>query len=145
MSNEHVSLPDLQPTLRVVPTPADVNPSGDIFGGWVMAQVDIAGGIPAMRRARGRVALTFDAGLRDVAFGLHFVEIRDRRRLPRLAIAVGREEDAREQERHHAGQPGQGPQEAPAHALRLPRRLPPGHGALGGHGALPGSSLRTPS
>jgi acyl-CoA thioesterase YciA len=42
--------------LRVVPMPADVNSNGDIFGGWVMAQVDIAGGIVAARRARGRVA-----------------------------------------------------------------------------------------
>ncbi len=44
------------PTLRVVPMPADSNSSGDIFGGWVMSQVDIAGSIPAIRRARGRVA-----------------------------------------------------------------------------------------
>ena len=36
--------------------PADSNPSGDIFGGWVMSQVDIAGSIPAIRTARGRVA-----------------------------------------------------------------------------------------
>jgi len=43
-------------TLRVVPMPADVNGNGDVFGGWVMAQVDIAGGIAAARRARGRVA-----------------------------------------------------------------------------------------
>ena len=45
-----------EPVLRVMPMPADVNASGDIFGGWVMAQVDIAGAIPAMRRARGRIA-----------------------------------------------------------------------------------------
>ncbi|HRE17342.1 MAG TPA: acyl-CoA thioesterase [Rhodocyclaceae bacterium] len=38
-----------------MPLPADVNQNGDIFGGWIMAQVDIAGAIPAMRRARGRV------------------------------------------------------------------------------------------
>jgi acyl-CoA thioesterase YciA len=44
------------PTLRVVPMPADSNSTGDIFGGWVMSQVDIAGSIPAVRRARGRVA-----------------------------------------------------------------------------------------
>ena len=44
------------PTLRVVPMPADANQSGDIFGGWIMAQVDIAGSIPAMRLAKGRVA-----------------------------------------------------------------------------------------
>src|SRR5258708_28846117 len=45
-----------EPTLRLVPMPADANSSGDIFGGWVMSQVDIAGSIPAIRRARGRVA-----------------------------------------------------------------------------------------
>ncbi|MEI7431083.1 MAG: acyl-CoA thioesterase [Betaproteobacteria bacterium] len=52
----NVALPELSPTLRVVPMPADVNQYGDIFGGWIMAQVDIAGALPAMRRARGRVA-----------------------------------------------------------------------------------------
>ncbi|MCA3131879.1 MAG: acyl-CoA thioesterase [Betaproteobacteria bacterium] len=44
------------PTLRVVPMPSDVNSAGDIFGGWIMAQVDIAGAIPAVREAHGRVA-----------------------------------------------------------------------------------------
>jgi acyl-CoA thioesterase YciA len=53
---EPAMLPDRQPALRVVPMPADVNQNGDIFGGWVMSQVDIAGSIPASRRARGRVA-----------------------------------------------------------------------------------------
>ncbi|MEE9597315.1 MAG: acyl-CoA thioesterase [Acidiferrobacterales bacterium] len=42
-------------TVRVVPMPADTNGMGDIFGGWIMSQVDIAGGIAAARRARGRV------------------------------------------------------------------------------------------
>lgn len=45
-----------EPTLRVSPQPADTNATGDIFGGWIMAQVDVAGGIVAARRARGRVA-----------------------------------------------------------------------------------------
>ena len=50
-------LPDnKQPALRVVPMPADANQHGDIFGGWVMSQVDIAGGMVAARLARGRVA-----------------------------------------------------------------------------------------
>jgi len=50
-------LPDgKQPALRVVPMPADANQNGDIFGGWIMAQVDIAGGTVAGRMARGRVA-----------------------------------------------------------------------------------------
>ncbi len=49
-------MPGQEPVLRVMPMPADVNAAGDVFGGWVMAQVDIAGAIPAMRRARGRIA-----------------------------------------------------------------------------------------
>jgi acyl-CoA thioesterase YciA len=44
------------PALRVVPMPADANHNGDIFGGWIMAQVDVAGGTVAGRIARGRVA-----------------------------------------------------------------------------------------
>ena len=51
-----LTLPDKHPVLRVVPMPADVNQHGDIFGGWIMAQVDIAGGVVAARHARGRVA-----------------------------------------------------------------------------------------
>ena len=39
-----------------MPQPSDVNINGDVFGGWIMAQVDIAGSLPAMRRANGRVA-----------------------------------------------------------------------------------------
>ena len=53
---DSVSLPDEDPILRVVPMPADANPHGDVFGGWIMSQVDIAGGILAARRANGRVA-----------------------------------------------------------------------------------------
>lgn len=56
MTDHVVQLPNKQPALRVMPMPADVNQNGDIFGGWIMAQVDVAGAIPAMRRARGRVA-----------------------------------------------------------------------------------------
>ena len=44
------------PTLRVVPMPSDANYTGDIFGGWIMSQVDIAGSIPAIELAQGRVA-----------------------------------------------------------------------------------------
>jgi acyl-CoA thioesterase YciA len=48
--------PDLEPMIRAVAMPADTNPHGDIFGGWLMAQMDLAGGIAAGRHARGRVA-----------------------------------------------------------------------------------------
>ncbi len=52
-----VTLPQgKEPTLRVVPMPADANHTGDIFGGWIMSQVDVAGSIPAIRMAQGRVA-----------------------------------------------------------------------------------------
>src|SRR5437764_687718 len=44
------------PTMRLIPRPADANHTGDIFGGWIMAQVDLAGAVPAMRVAKGRVA-----------------------------------------------------------------------------------------
>lgn len=44
-----------QPIIRVLAMPTDTNTAGDIFGGWIMAQVDIAGSIAATRRARGRV------------------------------------------------------------------------------------------
>ncbi|MGH8578433.1 MAG: acyl-CoA thioesterase, partial [Gammaproteobacteria bacterium] len=51
-----VTLPkDREPTLRIVPMPRDTNFAGNIFGGWILSQVDIAGSIPAIRRARGRV------------------------------------------------------------------------------------------
>jgi len=51
-----MALPPHEPVLRVVPMPGDTNQHGDIFGGWIMSQVDIAGGVVAARRARGRVA-----------------------------------------------------------------------------------------
>ena len=51
-----VELPPGVPALRVTPMPADANANGDIFGGWIMSQVDIAGSVPAARRARGRIA-----------------------------------------------------------------------------------------
>jgi acyl-CoA thioesterase YciA len=43
-------------TTRTLAMPADANPSGDIFGGWVLSQMDIAGGLCAGQRAQGRVA-----------------------------------------------------------------------------------------
>jgi acyl-CoA thioesterase YciA len=50
------TLPDREPALRVIPMPADSNHTGDIFGGWIMAQVDLAGSVPAARLAQGRIA-----------------------------------------------------------------------------------------
>lgn len=48
--------PTSEPAIRTIAMPADANPAGDIFGGWLMAQMDLAAGNIAARRARGRCA-----------------------------------------------------------------------------------------
>ena len=53
----NVHLPtDKELVLKVIPMPADCNPNGDIFGGWVMAQVDLAGSVVPARHVDGRIA-----------------------------------------------------------------------------------------
>jgi acyl-CoA thioesterase YciA len=54
-------------TLRTLAMPADANAAGDIFGGWVMAQMDLACGIHAAERARGRVVT---AAVKEMAFAM---------------------------------------------------------------------------
>lgn len=54
-------------TLRTLAMPTDANPAGDIFGGWVMSQMDLASGIRAAERARGRVVT---AAVKEMAFQL---------------------------------------------------------------------------
>jgi len=49
-------MPDNEPIVRMIAMPADTNPAGDIFGGWLMAHMDLAAGSVATRRARGRAA-----------------------------------------------------------------------------------------
>ena len=46
---------DRQPTVRILAMPADTNPGGKIFGGWIMAQMDVAGGVVALEYAEGPV------------------------------------------------------------------------------------------
>lgn len=48
-------IPDCEPAIRVVAMPKDANGAGDIFGGWIMSQVDIAGAVAARRFVQGRV------------------------------------------------------------------------------------------
>ena len=50
------SAPRPEPAIRTVPMPADANAAGDIFGGWILSQMDIAGAVVAVERAKGRVA-----------------------------------------------------------------------------------------
>lgn len=56
---------DKELVLKVIPMPADTNGNGDIFGGWVMAQMDLACGIRAAERAKGRVVT---AAVREMSF-----------------------------------------------------------------------------
>jgi acyl-CoA thioesterase YciA len=51
-----LTTPDEQPVVRVIAMPADTNPEGDIFGGWLLAQMDLAGSTPAFDIAHGRCA-----------------------------------------------------------------------------------------
>jgi len=55
------------PLIRTVPLPADLNGNGDVFGGWVLAQMDIAGGTIASRAAQGRVATVAIAAMTFVS------------------------------------------------------------------------------
>jgi acyl-CoA thioesterase YciA len=52
-----------EPALRAIAMPADANPGGDIFGGWLLSQMDLAGGAQAWRRAKGRVATVAITGM----------------------------------------------------------------------------------
>ena len=64
--------PPTEPTLRAIAMPADANPHGDIFGGWLLSQMDLAGGTVASRRAKGRtvtVAITAMTFHRPVFIG----------------------------------------------------------------------------
>lgn len=57
MPKSNVQLPtDRQPSIRVAAMPKDTNAGGSIFGGWILSQIDIAAAIPALERAKGRVA-----------------------------------------------------------------------------------------
>lgn len=49
-------MPDKEPLIRIAAYPANINLNGHIFGGWILSQMDVAGGIASARRARGPVA-----------------------------------------------------------------------------------------
>ncbi len=66
-TNETSSNAGSAPILRVVPGPTDINANGHIFGGWVLSQMDIAGGIVAHRIAQGPVATVAVEGMHFIA------------------------------------------------------------------------------
>ncbi|MDJ0276186.1 acyl-CoA thioesterase [Sphingomonas sp. 2R-10] len=62
MVDDNATPPTGQPALRVTAMPADTNPYGDIFGGWIMSQMDMAAGLVAARHSKGRaVTIAVDA------------------------------------------------------------------------------------
>ena len=54
MTESESLMPAREPAIRTIAMPSDTNPAGDIFGGWLMTQMDLAAGNAAARRARGR-------------------------------------------------------------------------------------------
>ncbi|HCT40085.1 MAG TPA: acyl-CoA thioesterase [Moraxellaceae bacterium] len=58
MNSHHDNAPEPRGTLclQTLAMPADANPNGDIFGGWLVSQMDLAGGVAGRKRARGRIA-----------------------------------------------------------------------------------------
>ena len=78
--------PEGEPVIRTLAMPADTNPTGDIFGGWLMAQMDLAAGSAALRRARGRVATV---AVDSMSFH-HAVHVGDEVSLYATIISVGR-------------------------------------------------------
>ena len=75
-----------QPAIRTIAMPADTNPAGDIFGGWLMAQMDLAAGNVAARRARGRCATV---AVDRITF-LEPVKVGDEVTVEAELVAVGR-------------------------------------------------------
>jgi acyl-CoA thioesterase YciA len=63
MMSDQQSPAGREPALRTIAMPADANPAGDIFGGWLLSQMDLAGGVIAHRRAQGRCATVAVTGM----------------------------------------------------------------------------------
>lgn len=90
--------PNAEPALRAIAMPADANPFGDIFGGWLLSQMDLAGGTVATRRARGRtatVAITGTSFHRPVFIGDEVTCYAEIVRIGRTSITVKVESWAR--------------------------------------------------
>src|SRR5690242_10696341 len=64
MTGADASLPEAAPTIRVTAMPADANPYGDIFGGWLMGQMDLAAGSVASRHSGGRAVTIAAEGMK---------------------------------------------------------------------------------
>jgi acyl-CoA thioesterase YciA len=84
-------LPKSEPTLRAIAMPADTNPHGDIFGGWLLCQMDLAGSTVATRRAKGRVVTVAITGMtfhRPVLIGDEVTCFADIQRVGTTSITI---------------------------------------------------------
>jgi acyl-CoA thioesterase YciA len=81
-----MSPPNAAPVIRIVAMPADTNPNGDIFGGWLMSQMDIGAGTVAMRTCRGRAVTVAMDGMQFHAP----VEVGDELSVYGTLVATGR-------------------------------------------------------
>jgi acyl-CoA thioesterase YciA len=80
-----------EPAIRITAMPADANPAGDIFGGWLMAQMDMAAGIAAARRSKGRcatVAVEAMTFLQPVRIGDELTVYADLVKIGRTSITI---------------------------------------------------------
>ena len=100
-----MSEPSGEPVIRIVAMPADTNPNGDIFGGWLMSQMDIGAGTVAMREAKGRtvtVAMDGMQFLEPVAVGDEVTVYATLLGTGRTSISVAVEAWRRERDEDHS-------------------------------------------
>jgi len=103
-SDSQADAPRGELTIRTVAMPADTNANGDIFGGWVLSQMDLAGGIAGVERAQGRVvtvaldAMTF---IRPVKVGDVLCVYTEIESVGRTSMKIHVEAWARRFQTHH--------------------------------------------
>jgi acyl-CoA thioesterase YciA len=105
MADNSADDPKGELAIRTLAMPADANPSGDIFGGWVISQMDIAGGITAGARARGRVATVAVTGFtfhKPMLVGDVVCCYADIQKIGRTSITIGIEAWARRRDESQA-------------------------------------------
>ena len=105
MADNSADDPKGELAIRTLAMPADANPSGDIFGGWVISQMDIAGGITAGARVRGRVATVAVTGFtfhKPMLVGDVVCCYADIQKIGRTSITIGIEAWARRRDESQA-------------------------------------------